>query len=149
VDFGPLLLLFSARQIADFAFQPAGLTRVGADEAYVLAYRQKAGGSSLTVFSGRQTIRQALEGLVFLRKPGGLPLRVTLRAARTESDRPLAEEAIVDYVSTPHGPLAPAAVLHRTLAGGRLVSEHRFRYSAFRRFAAESQVKFTEVPEKQ
>ena len=110
VDFGPLILLFSKRQAGNFTFQPAGLARVGADEAFVLAYRQSGGESNLTVFAGRKTVRQPLEGRVFLRKPDGLPLRVTMRAARAEDGRKVVEEATVDYVMTPHGYLAPAAV---------------------------------------
>ena len=148
VDFGPLILLFTKRQLENYRYTLADTAWVGAEEAVVLSYRQAGGPQNVTVFAGRKAIRLPLEGLVVLRKTDGLPLRVTLRAARTERRQTFVEEASVDYMMTRHGCLAPAAVLHRTLVDGRIVTENCFRYAEFRRFGAESEIKFTEVPEK-
>ncbi|HWQ54266.1 MAG TPA: hypothetical protein VN442_11315 [Bryobacteraceae bacterium] len=146
VDFGPLILLFTREQIRNYIFTAAGTARLGADEVLVLSYKQAGGGANLTVFSGRNTVRQPLEGRVLLRKTDGLPIRITLSAARTENGRPYVEQAAVDYIPTTYGSIAPAAVLHRSLAGSELVTEHRFRYSAFKKFGAETEIKFTEIP---
>lgn len=147
VDFGPLILLFTKRQIGNYRFSLSGAARVGADEAVVLDYRQAAGDQNLTVFAGRNTIRQPLAGQVLLRKADGLPLRITMRAARTENGHTFVEEGVVDYVMTAHGFVAPATVLHRSIADGQLAAEDRFRYATFRRFSADAEIKFNEVPE--
>jgi hypothetical protein len=39
VDFGPLLLLFTKRQIGNYHFEVAGVDRIGADQVQVIAYR--------------------------------------------------------------------------------------------------------------
>lgn len=147
VDFGPLLLLFSKRQIGNYRFTATGTAWVGADQAVVLAYKQADGGQNLTVFSGRSTVRLALEGLVFLRLSDGLPLRITMQAGRNEGGRTIIETAAVDYVMTRHGYLAPVSVLHRTVVDGHTTAEDRFRYAEFRKFGAETEIKFTEVPQ--
>lgn len=146
VDFGPLLLLFTHEQIRNYSFAVAGIARLGAEEAIALSYKQAGGGANLTVFSGRNTVQQPLEGQILLRKADGLPIRITLSAARTENGRHYIEQATVDYAPTAHGCVAPVAVLHRSIAGGQIVTEHRFRYSAFKKFGAETEIKFTEIP---
>ena len=58
----------------------------------------------------------------------------------------MTDEATVDYVMTQHGFLAPASVVHRQTVASQLVVENLFQYSPFRRFAADTDIKFTEVP---
>jgi hypothetical protein len=52
------------------------------------------------------------------------------------------DEASVDYAMSQHGVLVPAAVVHRRWVGQDLLVENRFGYAAFRKFAAEAQVKY-------
>lgn len=40
-----------------------------------------------------------------------------------------------------------AGVVHRQFAAEQLVVENVFQYGTFRKFSAEAEVKFTEVPE--
>lgn len=145
-DFGQVILLFTKRQLADYAFAPAGLARLGADEAIVLSFRQTGGSESLTVFSGRQALRQKLLGQVWLRRQDFLPLRITLVTVRYEGNQQVHTEASVDYARSPHGIVVPASVVYKETVAGELLSENIFRYSAFRRFGADSEVKFIEIP---
>ncbi|MEO7653881.1 MAG: hypothetical protein ABIZ80_25775 [Bryobacteraceae bacterium] len=146
VDFGQVILLFTKRRLADYEFTPARMARLGADEAIVLTFRQTGGTESLTVFSGRHALRQKLSGEVWLRRQDFLPLRITLTAGRDEAKQHIRTEASVDYTRSAHGIVVPASVVYKETIGGELVSENIFRYSAFRRFGAESDVKFTEIP---
>jgi hypothetical protein len=146
VDFGPLILLFTKRQIGDFDFAPQGAAFAGAEAAYVLRYTQKAGPATVMIFEGRKVIRQPLEGLIFVRRRDSLPLRITLRAVRPEHGGLAVDEGTVDYGMTPHGFLAPVSVVHRSFVNGRLAVEDVFHYSVFRRFKADSEIKFTEAP---
>jgi len=141
-DFGQLILLFTPRRQADYCFRVIREDRLGADAALVVDFQQKTGSGSLLIFEGKTALYQRLDGEVWMRQRDGLPLRITLRASRTQEKVPVRDEAAVDYVLSPHGVLVPASVVHRQWAADQLLVENRFSYSAFRKFAAETQVTF-------
>lgn len=144
VDFGQLIGLFSNRQIRNYEFTFGGGGRIGADTMLVLSYRQIAGPDILTIFRGREAIRQQLQGEVWFRQPDGLPLRITMISSRTEDKIPISDEAVVDYAPSSHGVVLPASVVHRGFYGGQLITENTFRYTPFRKFTADADVKFPE-----
>ncbi len=146
-DFGQLILLFTNPRLPEYQFTLLSSNRVGADEVYVLGYRQISGAQSLTVFEGRKAIHQQLTGEVWVRKRDMAPLRITLRTERTEDKHVIREEATVEYVMSPHGTVLPVSVVHRRYLDAELMAENLFSYTPFRRFGAQSEVKFTEVPE--
>jgi len=141
-DFGQLILLFSPRRQADYYFRAVREDRLGADAVLVVDFQQKAGSGSLLIFEGKTALHQRLDGEVWARQPDGLPLRIAVRTSRTRESVWIRDEAAVDYLMSPHGILVPASVLHRQWAADQLLVENRFRYSAFRKFSAETQVKF-------
>jgi len=143
-DFGQLLLLFTRRQIENYQFRHVGEQFLGAEAAVVFSFAQKNGDSAMTVFEGRQMVRHTLRGQLWLRKTDGVPLRVTLDAERKQDQQPTIQyRAVVDYQLSAHGLLLPAAVNYaETLHGHRLI-ENRFRYADFKRFGADSEIKFT------
>jgi hypothetical protein len=145
-DFGPLLLLFAKRQIGDYHFEMAGEERLGADRARVVTYRQVAGPERLVVFQGREAIHQKIEGRIDVREPDGLPLRITMTETRAQGKLEFRDEASVDYVMNARGFLAPAAVTHRGYTGDKLMVEDNFRYTTFRMFAADAEIKFDAAP---
>jgi hypothetical protein len=53
----------------------------------------------------------------------------------------------VDYVESAHGFLTPASVVHRHLINGGLITENLYRYEPFKMFTADTEIKFTELPE--
>jgi hypothetical protein len=145
-DFGQLILLFTRRRLEQYRFAIAGTGRLGADPLMKVSFAQTGGTQSLTVFEGRQALHQRLRGEIWVRIPDLVPVRITLDALRQDGKVDVREEAAVDYIMSPHGVVLPAAVVHRQYRGGDLVTENVFRYAPFRRFSAESEVKFTEVP---
>lgn len=141
-DFGQIILLFSRRRLDRYDFRLAGEQRIGADRAKVIVFKEKAGKGSLLVFERRQAIYQPLEGQIWVRERDGMPVRVWLRAQRESGGVAMRDEATVDYVESPHGLIVPASVVHRQFAGGQMTVENVFRYSPFRMFAADADIKF-------
>jgi hypothetical protein len=141
-DFGQVILLFSQRRQGEYRFAIRRSEHIGADPALVLTFEQTGGSGALVIFEGRTAIHQTLEGELWVRQPDWLPLRVVLRSVRKRDETVIRDEATVDYVMTQHGVLAPASVVHRQYAGDQLAVENLFRYLAFRKFAAEAEVKF-------
>ncbi len=82
VDLGPLLLLFTKRQMGNYNFALAGVERMGADQVQVVSYRQIAGPDRQHMGGRRQAIHQPIEGRIYVRVPDGLPLRITITESR-------------------------------------------------------------------
>jgi hypothetical protein len=144
-DFGQLILLFTKRRLADYEFAVAGQDRIGADTATVLSFKQKSGQESLTIFAGNAALRSQLQGFVWVRNPDYLPLRIRLLSSRKDGPLVINTEGTVDYAMSAHGCVLPASVVHRDTIGGKLITENIFRYTPFRKFGAESELKF-DVP---
>jgi hypothetical protein len=147
VDFGQLILQFRRRNLAKFHFEMKGETRSGPDEVLIVAFRQQAGPGGLTLYQGNDANRAELTGEVWVRKNDFLPVRVSLTTERKDGESVTRHTAAVDYQRTPFGVLAPAAVKHQEIVNGILKTENRYEYTPFRKFAADAEIKFTEVPE--
>ena len=146
-DFGILLLEFTKRGIRDLKIEPQGAARIGPDDAVVLRYRQTAGPGGMLDFANRKAMHLPLQGLLYVRASDGLPLRITAEIHRVESGHEFDDQGTVDYVQTGHGFLGPVSVTHRGYVDKQLMVENQFRYAPFRRFSADAEVKFTELPE--
>jgi hypothetical protein len=166
-DFGQVILLFTKRRLADYQFGIVGQGRMGADTAAVLAFQQKAGAESLTTFAGREALHTGLQGFVWVRLPDYLPLRIRLLSSRRGGPYVFHTDATVEYAMSPHGCLLPASVVQRETAvpaatfakqgpqqmsqlvqkpmEGILLSENVFQYAPFRKFGADSELKFTDA----
>jgi hypothetical protein len=146
-DYGLILLAFTKRGLENMQLKLAGGTRVGAEDALVFSWRQTSTAGGELEFSGNQAVRRALQGLLYVRKSDGLPLRVQAWAEHRDANRTIRDEATVDYAQSAHGFLTPASVVHRHLVDGRLRIENLYRYQPFKLFSADAEIKFTEVPE--
>jgi hypothetical protein len=166
-DFGQIILLFTKRRLADYQFGIVGQERMGADTAAVLAFQQKAGAESLTTFAGREAIHTGLQGFIWVRFPDYLPMRVRLLSSRRDGPYIFQTDATVEYAMSPHGCILPASVVQRETAvpvsifakegprkmsqlfqkpmEGLLMTENIFQYAPFRKFGADSELKFTDV----
>ena len=146
-DFGILLLAFGKRTLANYRFEIEGESRIGAERVLAVRYAQIAGPDLVTTFLPRRAEHIPMQGRIFVREPDGLPLRITVEVSRKEDNHTLREEATVDYTLSAHGFLTPAAVVHREFLDDNLLVENLFRYAAFKRFSADAEIRFTEVPE--
>ncbi len=147
-DFGQLLLVFSTRRIGDYDFHIDRETRVGVEPVLVLAYRQRGGPESLTVFRGNSAVRQPLTGEIWVRKSDGLPLRITLLSTQQMKHNVIKDEAAVDYSLSAFGAVLPVAVSHREYLNGDLLTENLFRYAPFRRISSGSKATGAPSPSK-
>jgi len=147
-DYGLILLAFTPRGLANMDIQPAGEGRIGADTTLVLAWKQNSAAGGELEFHGRQSAHRALQGTLWLRRPDGLPLRISAWAEHVDPARhTIRDEATVDYVESPHGFLTPVSVVHHHLVDGHLITENLYRYEPFKLFSSDAEIKFTEIPE--
>ena len=144
-DFGQSLLMFRKRPIANYRFEPRGTAWIGAEGTAILDYEQIAGSEAVTIFEGNRALHQRLRGQLWVRRADSLPMRITIVAEREKDGVPVADEATVEYRMSQHGVILPVSIIHRQKVRGELVTENVFRYSQFRKFSADSAVKFTEV----
>jgi hypothetical protein len=147
-DYGLILLAFTKRGQAQMKIAPAGESRIGPDDAIVLRWQQTSAAAGELEFHGKQVERLALEGNLYVRKSDGLPLRVEAWAQHVDvMNHRIRDEAAVDYVQSTHGFLTPVSVLHRHRVDNQLITENLYRYEPFKLFAADTEIKFTEVPD--
>jgi hypothetical protein len=145
MDFGPLLMLFTPREIEHYEFAPQGGQVLGANKALVFHYSQIDGPELLTVFdpaSGDKPQKMKVQGEIWVREDNFLPLRITLSVGQGQGAKAVREEASVDYLVTPFGTLAPSSVDHKELRGGQLMIQNSFLYSDFHKFGADAEIKF-------
>jgi len=146
-DYGLILLAFTRRGQENMTIAAAGETLVGADPALELSWRQNSDAAGELAFHGRQASRRALQGLLWVRKSDGLPLRIQAWAEYADRNQhTIRDQATVDYTQSSHGFLTPASVLHQHLMDNRLITENLYRYDPFKLFSADAEIKFTEIP---
>ncbi len=147
-DYGMILLAFSKRGQAGMRIAPTGENRIGPNDAVLLAWEQTSAAAGELEFRGKRVARRPLQGILWVRKSDGLPLRVeTWVEYVAPSKHKIRDEATVDYILSTHGFLTPASVRHRHLIDSQIVTENLYRYEPFKFFTADADVKFTEVPD--
>lgn len=146
-DYGLILLAFTARGMTNMQIAPGAEAALGTDTALRFSWRQNSPESGELQFSGRTAMRLPLAGTLWVRKSDGLPLRIETWAEHADGGRTLRDEATVEYRMSTHGFLTPATVRHRHLVNGQLTTENFYRYEPFKLFTANTEIKFTEVPE--
>lgn len=146
-DYGLILLEFTKRGLTNIDIQPSGTANIGADPAITLAWKQKTDAGGQLEFAGKRTVREPLQGVLWVRESDGLPLRVEAWAEYKSNGHVVADRATVDYIQSTHGFLTPVSVVHRHLIDGGLITENLYRYQPFRMFSSEAEIKFTELPD--
>jgi hypothetical protein len=145
-DYALILLAFSKRGLEQMKIETKGDDQVGADVATVLQWEQKSADGGELEFHGRQVARRPLHGTLWVRKSDGLPLRIQAWAEHADAKHTIRDEGTVDYILSTHGFLTPVSVLHRHLVDRQVTTENLYSYQPFRRFGADSDIKFTVEP---
>jgi hypothetical protein len=146
MDFGQVLTLFNRRNLANYQFTEKGSQLLGPERTIVLGFRQVSGPEPVTFFEGREIVRQRLEGSLWVRESDLLPLKIVLTSERTRDDRVNVSEGSVEYAPSRFAVLLPVSVVYRDTLDGTVVTESRMTYSDFRRFGADSEIKFEVDP---
>ena len=147
VDFGQILLQFRRRNLTKYRFEWNGERRSGPDVVNILAFKQQSGPGEMTLYQGNSANRVELTGEIWVRAADFLPVRILLTTDHKDKDVVTRHTATVDYQQTPFGTLAPAAVRHQEIVNRILKTENRYEYKPFRKFAADAEIRFTELPE--
>jgi hypothetical protein len=146
-DYGLILLAFTKRGMESIEIKPAAEDRIGADAVLIFDWKQSSSDAGELEFRGRQAVRRALQGRLWVRATDGLPVRVQAWAEYEESKHHIRDEASVDYIVSAHGFLTPTSVVHRHIVDRQLMTENLYRYDPFKLFAADSELKFTTLPD--
>jgi hypothetical protein len=141
--YGIILLAFSKRFQENLDTALTGETQVGADAVWVIGWKQRDPDAGVLEFRGNLASRHTMHGTLLVRKSDGLPVRIQ---AITEHDK-IRDDATVDYVQSAHGFLTPASVVFHHVVDGQLLTENHYRYEPFKMFAADAEIKFTELPD--
>jgi hypothetical protein len=129
-DFGQLVLLFSKTKLDKYSFQLTGESRVGADAALVIDFKQVAGNQALRIQDGGKKLAEKLQGQILAREGDYLPLRIALNSTREHKKNHIRDEAIVDYAVSA-GALLPASLTYRRFLNGDLIVESTYRYMSW------------------
>jgi len=146
VDYGLILLAFTPRGLENMEIAPGPESRIGAAQALGFNWKQASPEGGQLAFNGRRTVRLPLQGVLWVRKSDGLPLRVEAWAEYEENRHRIRDEATVEYVRSSHGFLTPTSVVHRHSVDGALMTENRYTYRPFRLFSSDTDIRFTETP---
>jgi hypothetical protein len=138
-DFGQILLLFTRGNLERYEITASGPRLLGTVPTQVFHYQQLDGPHALTVFRGdnpNKTQRLSIEGEIWVRESDGLPIRISMAATDSNTDKTLREEATVDYAMSKFGALLPVETTHRELRSSVEVEENKFTYVEFHPFGA-------------
>jgi hypothetical protein len=144
-DYGLILLAFNKRGQQEMRLVPAGEEQVGTETAIAFNWEQTNSAAGMLEFLGNQAARRAMQGRLLVRKDDGLPLRVHEWTEHTTNGHRIRDEASVDYVQSTHGFLTPVSVVHRHVVDGQVITENLYRYDPFKKFSADTEIRFTEL----
>jgi len=116
---------------------------VGTDAVWVVRWKQRDPDAGVLEFRGNLASRHTMQGTLLVRKSDGLPVRIQ---AVTEHEK-IHDDATIDYVQSAHGFLTPVSVVFHHVVDGQLITENHYRYEPFKMFAADAEIKFTELPD--
>jgi hypothetical protein len=159
-DFGQSILLFRTRQLRDYEFHFLRQEFSGADEVYVIQWRQKPDSAdAASVYSERKLDRVQMQGTLAVRSSDGILLKIVLGLQNTEYDSLVTHAAEITYAPSRYGVLLPASVKYRKIAqqlipGKKkkdpptpgqplLMVDNSALYTDWQMFAADADIKFT------
>jgi len=146
-DYSLILLSFTGRGQSQIQFAPSGEAYIGADAAVALSWKQKSAEGGVLEFHGLESVRLALQGILWVRASDGLPLRISAWMEYTDQAKHvIRDDATVDYTLSQHGFVTPASVVHRHMVNGAVITENLYRYEPFKLFSTESSIKFGDLP---
>jgi hypothetical protein len=132
-DAGQVILLFSrgGTEKYEFSFdRTESDTTQGA--SYVYRYQQLDGGQALTIYGGKEPIRQKLHGEIWARITDQVPFRITIDSTHQMNESDVRDVTAVDYEISRWGILLPSRINHRQFVDKQLFVTDDFTYSEFK-----------------
>ena len=138
---GQMLMLFNRNRLSDYEFEVLPDIIHQGEPVAVLGYRQSHGRAA-TVYH-REMERVPLSGELWVRRSNLQPVRITAEMPLLERRSPVIHTITVDYEPARDGSvLLPSAVTYSRVQEGVLMVETKALYSDFKRFSAETEIKF-------
>ena len=132
-DAGQLILLFSRGGTEKYEFSfDRGESETTQGASYVYRYQQLDGGQALTIYGGKEPIRQKLHGELWVRTADQLPFRITIDSTHQMYESEVRDVTAVDYDLSHWGILLPARINHQQFVDGQLFVTDDFTYSGFK-----------------
>lgn len=131
-DFGQLILLFARGNTTNYEFVLDKLENEAVEPTAIYTYRQLDGPQALTIFEGKQVIRQRLEGRLWVRARDRMPVKLSLDSTRSMNGVAIRDSAEVFYDAQTFDFLYPWRVVHRQFVDGREVVKDEFEYTKMR-----------------
>ena len=85
--------------------------------SYVYRYQQLDGGQALTIYGGKEPIRQKLHGELWVRTADQLPFRITIDSTHQMYESEVRDVTAVDYDIEPLGNFAACENQSSTVCG--------------------------------
>ena len=142
-DYSLTLLLFRVGEVDKFRFVPSSVEFMGADRVAVFEFRRPDDEAAVTVFDGKQAVRQPLRGRIWVRQQDMTPLRIQLVSLLKEDKLEFFDEGVVEYGPSKFGTVIPTSVTYQRKVNGVLLMETQYTYKDFQKFGAETELKFT------
>ena len=144
-DYALILLLFNSRSIHGLEIKPLSTGWIGTDPCITYSWRQTTSAGGALEFHGKESVRRALEGTLWVRASDALPLRISAWLEYTDPTRHrIRDDATIEYIQSAHGFVTPASVVHKHIVDGRVMTENLYHYDPFKLFTASSDIKFTD-----
>jgi hypothetical protein len=143
-DYSLTLLLFRFGDIDKMRFVATGASEfIGADRVNAYQFSRADTEAGVTVFDGKQAIKQPLRGTIWLRAGDLAPLKIQLLSRVVQDKTVIDDEGLVEYQLSRYGAVVPRAVLYQRKVNDVLVLETRYEYQDFQKFGADAELKFT------
>ena len=138
---GQMLMLFNRNRLSDFEFEVLPDVIHEGEPVAVLGYRQTRGRAARVYHRAME--RVPLAGELWIRRSNRQPVRITAEMPVVERRSAVLHTIAVDYAPSRDGSvLLPAAVTYSRVQEGLLMVETKAVYSDFKRFSAETEIKF-------
>jgi hypothetical protein len=131
-DFGQLILLFARGNTTNYEFVLDKVDDEAVERTAIYNYRQLDGPQALTIYEGKEVIRQRLEGKIWIRARDRMPVKISLDSTRSLNGSAVRDTAEVFYDAQSFEFLYPWRVVHRQFVDGREVVKDEFEYGKLR-----------------
>jgi len=141
-DYSLTLLLFRFGEIDRIKFDAQGSEFVGAVRVNAFTFSRADTEAGVTVFDGKQAVKQPLNGVIWLREKDSMPVKIKLLSVLKQDATSILDEGTVEYVPSKFGSVVAATVNYRRLVNGVLMLETRYEYKDYQKFGADAELKF-------
>ena len=142
-DYSLTLLLFRFGDIDKMRFELKAMEFSGADRVQTFSFSRADDEAAVTVFDGKNAIRQPLKGTIKMKQADMKPMQIQLVSDLEQGKTHIRDVGTVEYVASKFGCVVPQTVRYTRHVNGVLILETHYTYKEFQKFGADAELKFT------